>query len=70
MLPLLILNQYTMTTTTYIRDTAYSFLQVSTNAEGKEFTRKHEKGTTSYANVCSLFHTANVAIQIGNKVNQ
>jgi hypothetical protein len=59
-----------MTTTTYIRDTAYSFLQVSINAEGKEFARKHEKGTTSYGNVCSLFHTANVAIEIGNKITK
>lgn len=59
-----------MTQVTYIRDTAYSFIEVSTNQEGKEFSRKIEKGNAEYGNVCDVFHRNNVAIAIGNKVSE
>jgi len=55
-------------TKTIIRDTNYSFFAISKRADGKEFSRKYEKGTTEYSNACSSFHAEGVEIIIGNEI--
>lgn len=54
--------------TTIKRDTNYSFIKTTTNNEGKEFSRKLEKGSVDYSNACMQFHKYNVEIVIGNTV--
>ncbi len=54
--------------TTITKDTNYSFIKTTTNNEGKEFSRKLEKGSVGYSNACMQFHKRNVALEIGNKV--
>ena len=56
--------------TQLLRDTNYSFLKTTTNGEGKEFSRKLEKGSTDYSNACMTFHANKTTIEIGNSVNK
>ena len=56
------------TTTTFIRDTPYSFLKGTKKEDGSVFSRKIEKGGADYSNACMLFHRSNTDLSIGNKV--
>ena len=52
------------------RNSPDTFVMVTTNEEGKEFSREIRKSnSTDYSNCCNAFHRNNVAIQVGNKVN-
>ena len=62
-------------TTSFTRDTNYSFVETTTNGAGEQFSRKIEKGNDNrpnreYSFVCSLFHSNNVQIAIGNSVTE
>lgn len=54
--------------TTITKDTNYSFIKTTTNNEGKDFSRKLEKGSVDYSNACMQFHKYNVSLEIGNSV--
>lgn len=56
--------------TIYLRDTDYSFIKTTTNENNEVFNRKIEKGNVDYSNACALFHSRNVEIKIGNKVEK
>jgi len=51
-----------------VRDTDYSFIEVSENGAGETLHRKLQTGSTDYKNACSLFHRNNVDIKKGNKI--
>ncbi len=50
------------------RDTNYSFIKTTINEEGKEFSRKLEKGNVDYSNACTMFHSKKVEIEVGNSI--
>ena len=54
--------------TTIVRDTDYSFMEVSQKETGETLHRKLQTGSTDYSNACSLFHRNNVEIKKGNKI--
>ena len=54
--------------TAIVRDTDYSFMEVSQKETGETLHRKLQTGSTDYENACSLFHRNNVDIKIGNKI--
>jgi len=56
--------------TAILRDTDYSFLEISQNGTDEILHRKLEKGSTDYKNACSLFHRNNVDIKKGNSLCQ
>ena len=51
-----------------VRDTDYSFMEISENGAGETLHRKLQTGSTDYKNACSLFHRNNVEIKKGNKI--
>ena len=53
---------------TLIRDTDESFIQTTKRDDGKEFSRKLEKGQPEYANACDTFHMSNVPIVRHNAI--
>lgn len=53
---------------TYLRDTDYSFVETTVRSDGREFSRKLEKGIPEYGNTCHLFHMNNVELLRGNTV--
>jgi len=60
-------------TTSFTRDTNYSFVETTTNGAGEQFSRKIEKGNDNrpnveYSNACYLFHSKGVLISKGNSV--
>jgi hypothetical protein len=56
--------------TTILRDTNYSFVEIIGNEQGKQFSRKLEKGGTEYSNACLAFHKANIELKIGKKIEK
>lgn len=53
---------------TYTRDTNFSFRLDIVRGDGKEFSRKIEKGMPEYGNTVSLFAQHDVALERGNSV--
>ena len=54
--------------TAIVRDTEYSFMEISKKGTGEIFHRKLQKGSADYTNACSLFHRNNIEIKKGNKI--
>ena len=54
--------------TVIIRDTDYSFMEISKNGTDEILNRKIEKGSSDYTNACSLFYKNNVEVKKGNKI--
>jgi len=54
--------------TAIVRDTDYSFMEVSKKGAGEDLYRKIQKGSADYKNACSLFHRNNIEIKKGNKI--
>jgi hypothetical protein len=54
--------------TAIVRDTDYSFMEVSKKGTGEDLYRKIQKCSTDYTNACSLFHKNNIEIKKGNKI--
>ena len=51
-----------------VRDSDYSFMEISQNGTDEIIHRKLQTGSTDYENACSLFHRNNVEIKKGNKI--
>jgi len=52
------------------RNTNHSFIETTTLENGSSSNSKLEKGGVDYANACMLFHSNNVAIEIGNEITK
>lgn len=53
---------------TLIRDTDSSFLEITKRDDGKEISRKLEKGQTEYGNACRTFHMSDVPLVRHNAI--
>ena len=61
-------NRIMIIRTAIVRDTDYSFMEISKKDTGEDLYRKLQNGSTDYKNACSLFHRNNVEIKKGNKI--
>ena len=51
-----------------VRDSDYSFMEISQNGTDEIIHRKFEKGSADYTNACSLFYKNNIEVKKGNKI--
>ena len=54
--------------TVIVRDSDYSFMEISQNGTDEIIHRKLEKGSADYTNACSLFYKNNIEVKKGNKI--
>jgi len=61
-------NRIMIIKTVIVRDTDYSFMEISKRGTGETLHRKLGKGSADYTNACSLFYKNNVEVKKGNKI--
>ena len=61
-------NRIMIIKTVIVRDSDYSFMEISKKGTGEIIRRKLEKGSSDYTNACSLFYKNNVEVKKGNKI--
>ena len=54
--------------TVIVRDSDYSFMEISQNGTDEIIHRKLEKGSADYTNACGLFYKNNIEVKKGNKI--
>jgi len=61
-------NSIMIIKTVIVRDSDYSFMEISQNGTDEIIHRKLEKGSVDYTNACSLFYKNNIEVKKGNKI--
>jgi len=61
-------NRIMIIKTVIVRDSDYSFMEISKKGTDEIIHRKFEKGSADYTNACSLFYKNNVEVKKGNKI--
>jgi hypothetical protein len=61
-------NRIMIRRTVIVRDSDYSFMELSQKDADEIIHRKIEKGSADYTNACSLFYKNNIEVKKGNKI--